>query len=324
MSGGAGGAGGDGAGGDGAGGRRGAILSVGRVYCDLVFTGLPAMPQPGREVFAGALTLAAGGGAYITAAYVAALAREARLCAMLPAAPFAALVRAEAEANGVNLAPSTAGEGEGEGEGAPQITVAMVAGGGERAFLTRREGRALPAGWAAAVAAPGLAHLHIGEVTTLLEEPGLIAAARAAGLTISLDCGWDDTAFADPALPGLIAQVDVFLPNAAEAERLAAVAPVPGLAPLVVVKQGAGGAWAVQGGRRTHAAAVAAKVVDTTGAGDAFNAGFVLAWLDGADCAAALAQGVRCGAVAVARPGGAGRLGRGALASAGAGVDAAE
>ena len=299
--------------------RRGAILSVGRVYCDLVFTGLPAMPQPGREVFAEALTLAAGGGAYITAAYAAALGRGARLCATLPAAPFAALVRAEAAANGVDLAPSA------EGAGAPQITVAMAAGGDDRAFLTRREGQALPAGWAAAVAAPGLAHLHVGEVTTLLEEPGLIAAARAAGLSISLDCGWDDATFADPALPGLIAQVDVFLPNAAEAERLSGLAPLADLAPLVVVKQGAGGATALAGGGvRVHAPAEAAKVVDTTGAGDAFNAGFVLGWLDGAGLAEALAQGARCGAVAVARPGGAGHLGRGALAAAGAGVNAGE
>ena len=48
--------------------------------------------------------------------------------------------------------------------------------------------------------------------------------------------------------------------------------------------------------------------MDTTGAGDAFNAGFLAAWLDGAEMAEALAQANRCGSIAVGRIGGAGAL----------------
>lgn len=291
--------------------EAGGVLCVGRVYCDLVFSDLPAMPEPGREVFAGALDLRAGGGAYITAAYLAALGRLSALCACLPAAPFDAPVMAEARANGVTLDASV------PGTGAPQITVAMATGG-DRAFLTRRSGTALPEDWRAALARPGLVHLHVGEATTLLEHPDLIGAARAAGLTISLDCGWDDAAFDDPRLPGLIAAVDLFLPNESEAARLAPLGPTGGLAPLVVVKRGADGAEAHMRGDVQRAPARPARVVDTTGAGDAFNAGFLHGWLAGAagrggagggpDTGHCLRLGALCGAVAVARPGGAGKL----------------
>nr|WP_272211584.1 hypothetical protein [Marinicella sp. W31]MDC2877480.1 hypothetical protein [Marinicella sp. W31] len=42
--------------------ERSAVLCVGRIYCDLIFTGLERMPVLGREIFAENLTIAAGGG----------------------------------------------------------------------------------------------------------------------------------------------------------------------------------------------------------------------------------------------------------------------
>jgi sugar/nucleoside kinase (ribokinase family) len=183
----------------------------------------------------------------------------------------------------------------------PQITAAIVAGG-DRAFVTRRPGAAL----SEPLALPPARHLHIGELATLLDHPRLVPLARAAGMSVSLDCSWDAAAFARPGVGEAIACVDIFLPNAEEAERLAAlgIAAVPRVA--TVVKRGAAGARALpRGGQPIEVGALPAAVVDPTGAGDAFNAGFIAAWLDGAPVAAALALGAACGAVAVARPGGA-------------------
>lgn len=273
------------------------ILCAGRVYCDLVFTGAPALPSLGTEVFAEGLSLHVGGGAAITAATFAALGHSATLFATLPAAPFDTVVREDLAQLGVDTGPC--GQGM-----AAQITVAIPAQD-DRAFLTHRAGPALPA----ALPSGPWRHLHIGELTTAQEHPSLIAAARDMGLTVSLDCSWDAATLAKGRdLAEVLSQVDVFLPNTAEFEALTRAGLPDGMAPLTVVKDGANGARAHTATGWTKGPTTAVPVVDATGAGDAFNGGFLAAWLDGAPLAVCLAQGNRCGAAAVRAPGGTGGL----------------
>jgi sugar/nucleoside kinase (ribokinase family) len=110
---------------------------------------------------------------------------------------------------------------------------------------------------------------------------------------------------ARPDLAALVAGVDVFLPNAPEAERLGALGVRRAARRARVVKDGDKGAWAEVRGATASAPADPVRVVDTIGAGDAFNAGFLAGWLDGRGTAECLALGNRCGGVAVARIGGA-------------------
>jgi sugar/nucleoside kinase (ribokinase family) len=274
------------------------VLCVGRLYCDLIFTEVPRLPSLGTEVFAGGLGLHAGGGAYITAAYLASLGHHAALASFLPAAPFGDIVAAEIAAAGVDLSPSLRAAPELD----PQITVSMVMGG-ERGFLTRRSGPALPQISPADLGRLRARHLHVGELTTLVERPSLLGLAREAGLTVSLDCGWDETLTAAK-IGDLLARVDVFLPNAAEAQHLRMLGLAEPLAPLTVVKRGAEGASAVQDGCEFREAAGNAVAVDTTGAGDAFNAGFLSAWLAGEPVGACLRAGNALGAQAIRSRGG--------------------
>lgn len=280
------------------------ILCVGRVYCDLIFTDIPAMPVLGQETFAGGVNLHAGGGCYITAAYLSALGNPVAITAMLPAEPFGTVVRNEIrqmELDDRYCEPAPIGQD-------PQITVAMVHNN-ERAFLTRRASAALPANTAPSFAIPSLTHLHIGELTTLIEHPDLIEKARAAGLTISLDCGWDEAAFCHPGLSDLISSVDVFLPNSAEATRLSDNAVSPTCAAQTVIKRGADGAELYTAGQRYFQPAhTEVHVIDTTGAGDAFNAGFLTAWLQDKAPEDCLAAGNHAGSIAVGRVGGAAGL----------------
>jgi sugar/nucleoside kinase (ribokinase family) len=85
-----------------------------------------------------------------------------------------------------------------------------------------------------------------------------------------------------------IQSVDIFLPNTREALRLTGEQELPlaiqflgELCPLVVVKDGANGSWALSNQKLIHVPAIKVDPVDTTGAGDNFNAGFLNAWLDG-------------------------------------------
>lgn len=165
--------------------------------------------------------------------------------------------------------------------------------------------------------------------------PGLFGTARAAGATTTLDTGWaprDEWAAVKPVL----GQVDYLLPNAAECARLAAAAgwrhdgirpdgrrhededqarvardaaeALHEHGPAVAVKLGAAGGLVVarEGVTRVHGRAVAP--VDTTGAGDCFNAGFIAGLLDSSTPAEALKRAVSSGAIAVTGWGGTGRL----------------
>src|SRR2546423_1396389 len=77
-----------------------------------------------------------------------------------------------------------------------------------------------------------------------------------------------------PALMAWAGEVDVMLANAEEA---AVLGETPGVRELVI-KRGSGGASWTDGERTIHVPAGGAEVRDTTGAGDAFAAGFLSAW----------------------------------------------
>lgn len=286
--------------------KKNGVISVGRIYCDLNFSGFSHLPVLGQEVFADDLSLHAGGGAFITASYLAALDCPSRVMGVIPRQPFASIIQQEAQENGVALVYCSELT-----DTAPQLTVAMATDN-ERAFLTRKSGSALPEDYADAFAhiakSADISHMHIGELTTLLEYPDLIEHARSAELTLSLDCGWDESCFADPRVPELLKLLDIFLPNAAEMDQLLAHGVHQHLAPLTIVKQGATGATAFTADKQLSDPGVAQIVVDTIGAGDAFNAGFISAWLGNQSLHRCLNLGNACGSVAVSRRGGASKL----------------
>lgn len=284
---------------------HGFVLCVGRLYSDLVFTGLDAMPEPGREHFARDVSLVPGGGVFITAAHLAALGRPAALAARIGIDHFGRGLDAPLATSGVDLRWLDRAADAG-----PQLTVAMAVNG-DRAFLTRRAGRAEPETLDDAIGSGLVRHLHIAELATLREIPDLPARARDAGLTVSLDCSWDAAAIADPASLDLLAGLDLFLPNEDEALALthapdidAALDRLAALVPAVVVKLGPGGAVAQAGGERRRLSAPAVTVVDTTGAGDAFDAGYLDRWLAGEGIEACLAWAVACGSLSVQQAGG--------------------
>ena len=115
------------------------VLSVGRLYCDLIFTDLPRMPTMGTEVYAGGFGVHAGGGAFITAAHLAALGHPSALSAILPAPPLAGLIEPDLARAGLDLRLCKAAAPGDE----PQATVALV-GAQDRAFVTHRTGPAFP------------------------------------------------------------------------------------------------------------------------------------------------------------------------------------
>lgn len=285
---------------------RGAVISVGRIYCDLVFAGLPSMPQMGREVFARSMNPVLGGGAYIAAAHLVHLERPAALLACYGTDPLSEALAPQLEASGIKLDYL-----DRRVDAGPQVTVVMT-GEEDRAFLSCRAGSAVPADFGAALAWDAAALVHIAEYATLMDRPELVAEAKEAGLTVSLDPSWDDTLIADPAFLERCAGIDIFLPNIEEAlaitgrnDPVEALDRLASHFPIVAIKCGSKGAMLGAGETRLSLAAPQVRVVDTTGAGDAFNAGFLDAHLAERSWAQSLEAGIARGSLSVQSIGGA-------------------
>jgi sugar/nucleoside kinase (ribokinase family) len=139
----------------------------------------------------------------------------------------------------------------------------------------------------------------------------LFLLAKQAGLTTSLDTNDDPEDRWDLDLATLLKSVDVLLPNEGEACRMArcddpeaALRVLASYVPLVAMKLGNKGAMAQRGTEKVSAPSVRTHPVDTIGAGDSFDAGFLHNFIRGASLDACLKLGNLTGALSTTRQGG--------------------
>jgi argininosuccinate lyase len=142
----------------------------------------------------------------------------------------------------------------------------------------------------------------------------LLRRAHDNGATTLFDAGWDLDDWPEPArreVTDLLPLVDVFLPNEAEATALtgekdpfASACALQGISGgWVVVKRGAAGCVAAgPDGAELTAPAPPVDVTDTTGAGDAFNAGLLHALARDLGWEEALTFATRVASTVVSRP----------------------
>jgi sugar/nucleoside kinase (ribokinase family) len=157
-------------------------------------------------------------------------------------------------------------------------------------------------------------HLHIASyfLQTALRPglAGLFHRAHDLGLTTSLDTNWDPREHWE-GLQEVLPVTDLFLPNRAEALAIAhatdvdaAVAELSARVPVGAVKLGEEGAFGWHAAERVRVPAPSVVVVDTVGAGDSFDAGFVFGFLSGWGLQRSLELGVACGSLSARSAGG--------------------
>ena len=141
--------------------------------------------------------------------------------------------------------------------------------------------------------------------------PRIFRQLKTAGLTLSLDTNDDPEDRWSGPLDELLGIVDIFLPNEDEACRISgkpdaesAIETLAKRVPLVAVKCGKRGALVQEGSHRWLVPANPVTPVDTIGAGDSFDAGFLAAYLRGETPDACAAFGNRTAALSTLRPGG--------------------
>ncbi|MEU7783614.1 carbohydrate kinase family protein [Amycolatopsis sp. NPDC049159] len=283
------------------------IVVVGDAALDVIARHDKPLPHGGDA--RAKIRFTGGGSGANTALWLRSLGAETTLVARIGNDPGGRLIRAELEAAGVRCAFAV------DDDAPTCCVVVMVDAAGQRSMLADRGAnqRFAPED-VTPEALAGASHLHLSGYV-LLDPPsraaGLaaLAAAREAGLTTSVDPQaaahiTDPAAFLDD-----VRGVDLLMPNTEELVALTGSADPAAAKELldavgaVVVTAGLDGASWVDGGGVTSVPAVEAECLDSTGAGDAFDAGVLTGWLAGESTVDVLRHGTRLGALAVGKVG---------------------
>lgn len=158
-------------------------------------------------------------------------------------------------------------------------------------------------------------HLHVGSYFLLPQLqaafPTIVQEVKKAGGTVSLDTNWDPEEKWDRGLGQVLDYTDVFIPNEQELPAItrthsiwAGLEKLKERIPIVAVKMGGDGALVQEGEALWRATVPEAEVVDTIGAGDSFDAGFLYGFLQGRPVEECLAIASACGSATVRAAGG--------------------
>jgi sugar/nucleoside kinase (ribokinase family) len=284
------------------------VLVIGDLNADLILTGLSGHPRYGREVLVSGCSMTLGGSAAIFACGLARLGRDVAFFGKVGTDSTGDFVLKLMAERGVNVAGVKRDPRTGTG-----IAVAFTETG-DRALVSYL-GTVASAGPkdVAPVDWKRYSHLHLTSPFIQFGLAGhfarMLQAARRAGLTTSLDPGWDPRERWD--LEALYPLLDVLLVNEVEAKALTKVRKPADAArmlskkvSLAVVKTGPKGAVAATATAQWSSSSFPVDPVDTTGAGDTFDAAFIDGWLEGHRIEELLAYACAAGALSTKKAGG--------------------
>lgn len=275
------------------------VTVIGEVYLDHVFSGFAGWPQPGVEIFTDQYQWELGGGAVNTACALARLGRSVRLVGVIGKNQLDSIKQRLAEF-GVSADHLMLNEKQ------TGVTVSVSVGEERTLFSYRGANEDLPAVLEANEelirSAADSAHVHLALPLPSSSVEWLVRPLTASGATTSLDVGHHAEWLQASSTVDLIRSVDYLLPNAREACVMQGSVPkylrfCRDLGVRGIVKLGANGAIMLVDGQEVRVPAPSVRVVDTTGAGDAFDAGFIHGLLSGLDPRGCLELGCICGSL---------------------------
>ena len=286
------------------------MIAAGEFFFDLIYYKLDRLPRMGEEVVTRNFGLAVGGGAPTTAIVASRLGRKVKLAAVLGDSPLDDFAAGQLKHDGVATELLLRQRAS---MGAVTVSVSMKK---DRYFLTYPGANVFLEKYLLAPSTrkrlAGAAHVHFGLSTRQWRRyADLVLWLKKQGVTTSWDLGWHPEAVRLPGFRDLYAALDVIFLNRIEALQYAqetspekAMKKLACPRQLMVVKLGPKGSLALGPEGFARAAGLEVNAVDTTGAGDAFNGGFLHYWLNGERLDECLRAGNACGALSTTRPGG--------------------
>ncbi len=267
------------------------IVCLGIMVADVVGRPLRALPGRGRLVLVDEMELHTGGCAVNTATALVRLGLPVEVIGRIGTDPFGDFILDQLHGRGIGARGVSR-----DPEVNTSATMVMVDPDGERRFVHYLGANAcLKLDDVDFDMIEEASILHIAGALVLPGIDGeptaqLLARAHSAGVTTFLDVVWDDTGRWMKLLGSSLPHVDYFVPNLTEAQAITglddpedvALALLDKGVGTVAVKMGADGCLVMtRNGERLRVPAYQVDVVDATGAGDAFAAGFIAGvWLD--------------------------------------------
>lgn len=277
------------------------LICAGEAFEDLIFVGLERLPELGEEVKTDRFTSTIGGGAVITAVKAARLGMNTTLISALSDSACSRLKQERVRVTNLRK-PNE-----------PHAITAALSTSEDRAFVTYNGvNTKIEERLALIVPKLNATHVHLcfyphdcSYWTTVANR------LRKRGISTSWDFGWNEPLSNDRGLIDLIDSLDFVFVNEHEARLYTGAQTIEASLPqwrqrkaITIIKIGEEGAVWVMPDKELHVAAPKAKVVDTTGAGDSFNAGFLVAWMDGESPEQCLKAGNKAGAESTRKAGG--------------------
>jgi len=280
--------------------KRRDVAVVGEIYVDHVLTGFSDWPRPGEELFTKEYVREVGGGAAITACALARLGRSISLIGAVGMDEIPWLTR-RLSSFGVSTDQLDTGAGS------TGVTISLSSATDRSFFTFVGQNAHLETQLADDALVEKLTehrHVHFAVPLSIGLATHLLPTLHEASCTVSLDVGHQVAWLADADNLRTCVQVDYLLPNEREAKLLCDGDADAYLEftrqhqwPSGILKLGGRGAAMRSGNINIHASSPDVDVVDTTGAGDAFNAGFIDGLLDKAADKECLQRGCVSGAM---------------------------
>lgn len=289
------------------------VLVVGEINVDLILQGAHAFPTPGKEVLVDDVVMTLGSASAICAMGLSRLGTPVTFLGKVGADPWGEYCVETMRSGGID-ATSVIRE--------PRLKTGVTVS------ITSPRDRALVS-FLGAIGAlvgddvpdrafQGFAHVHVSSY--YLQEGlrpdcrALFARAHAAGLSTSLDPGFDPSERWGTDIVDTLAEADLFFPNEVELAGITgrtdvaeALSRLENGRTRTVAKLGAQGCMTLEAGRPLAVPAFPTEPLDTTGAGDSFDAGFLHAWLSGMPLVECLRWGAACGSLSTRGLGGTSR-----------------
>jgi sugar/nucleoside kinase (ribokinase family) len=286
------------------------ISVLGELNCDLILYGLPAMLEPEREHLATDFVMTLGSSSAIFAHNLSLLGSRVGFTSCIGSDPLGKFCVERLSESGVDvsgvkcLANKTTG-----------VTVILPVAKQRQILSYLGTTVDLQSAHLDLDYLRSAAHFHLSSFFLLRglrpSLPGLFLQMKQSGLTTSLDTNDDPENIWAADVKDVLKSVDVFLPNEQEACKLAGAGDVESaleylssLVSIVVIKCGARGVVAKHGSKRFTVPALPVRPVDTVGAGDSFNAGFLHEFIRRSAVQDCLEYGVACAALSATRTGG--------------------